>query len=160
MPNKSTVTYLLLFCTTWGDSYPILYAATHDIQRGPSTFSNAEPLQGNSFCHIYFTFAFLIQNNNNVIIISYFKSRVLIKWKYSLWHHLTYLQASLVPQTVKNLPIKQGPEFSPWVGKIPWRRAWQPTQGFLPGEFHRQRSLAGYSPWGRRVGHNWATKHY
>ena len=35
----------------------------------------------------------------------------------------------------------------PWVGKIPWRRAWQPTPAFLPGEPHGQRSLAGYSPW-------------
>ena len=39
------------------------------------------------------------------------------------------------------------PGFDPWVGKIPWRRAWQPTPIFLPGEFHGQRSLAGYSPW-------------
>ena len=38
--------------------------------------------------------------------------------------------------------------FDPWVGKIPWRRAWQPTPVFLPGEFHGQRSLAGYSPGG------------
>ena len=29
-----------------------------------------------------------------------------------------------------------------------WRRAWQPTPVFLPGKFHGQRSLAGYSPWG------------
>ena len=35
----------------------------------------------------------------------------------------------------------------PW--KIPWR-TWQPTPGFLPGESHGQRSLVGYSPWGRR----------
>ena len=34
--------------------------------------------------------------------------------------------------------------FSPRVGKIPWRRAWQPTPVFLPGESHGQRSLAGY----------------
>ena len=40
--------------------------------------------------------------------------------------------------------------FDPWVGKIPWRRAWQPTPVFLPGESHRQRSLAGYSPWGHK----------
>ena len=33
-------------------------------------------------------------------------------------------------------------------GKIPWRRKWQPTPVFLPGESHGQRSLAGYSPWG------------
>ena len=38
--------------------------------------------------------------------------------------------------------------FNPWVGKIPWRRAWQPTPVFLPGESHGQRSLAGYSPRG------------
>ena len=38
--------------------------------------------------------------------------------------------------------------FSPWVRKIPWRRKWQPTPVFLPGEFHGQKSLAGYSPWG------------
>ena len=36
--------------------------------------------------------------------------------------------------------------FEPWVGKIPWRRAWQPTQVFLPGEYHEQQSLAGYGP--------------
>ena len=38
--------------------------------------------------------------------------------------------------------------FSLWVGKIPWRRKWQPTPVFLPGESHGQRSLAGYSPQG------------
>ena len=37
-----------------------------------------------------------------------------------------------------------------WVGKIPWRRKWQPTSVFLPGESHGQRSLAGYSPWGHK----------
>ena len=38
--------------------------------------------------------------------------------------------------------------FSPWVGKIPWRREWLPTPVFLPGEPHRQRSLADNCPWG------------
>ena len=38
--------------------------------------------------------------------------------------------------------------FDPWVGKIPWRRKWQPTTVFFPGEFHGQRGLVGYSPWG------------
>ena len=37
---------------------------------------------------------------------------------------------------------------TPWVGKIPWRREWQPTPVFLPGESHGQRRLVGYSPWG------------
>ena len=38
--------------------------------------------------------------------------------------------------------------FNPQGGKIPWRRKRQPNPVFLPGEFHRQRSLVGYSPWG------------
>jgi len=33
--------------------------------------------------------------------------------------------------------------FNPWVGKIPWRKAWQPTPIFLPGKSHGKRSLAG-----------------
>ena len=40
--------------------------------------------------------------------------------------------------------------FNPWVGKVPWRRTWQPTPVFVPGESHGQRTLAGYSPWGRQ----------
>ena len=40
--------------------------------------------------------------------------------------------------------------FSPWVGKMPWRRKWQPTPVFLPGKSHGQRNLAGYNPWGRK----------
>ena len=40
--------------------------------------------------------------------------------------------------------------FNPRVRKIPWRRDWQPTPVFLPGEFHGQRSLVGYSSWGHK----------
>ena len=49
---------------------------------------------------------------------------------------------------VNNPPAVHEMWFHPWVGKIPRRRKWQPTSGFLPGESHGQRSLAGYSPWG------------
>ena len=55
--------------------------------------------------------------------------------------------------------------FDPWVGKMPWRRKWQPIPVFLPGESHGQRSLAGYTPWGHKesdmtkrlthTGYNW-----
>ena len=49
--------------------------------------------------------------------------------------------------------------FHPWVGKIPWRREWQPTPILLPEKSHGQRSLASYSPWGsQRVGHDLAIK--
>ena len=49
---------------------------------------------------------------------------------------------------MKNLPANAGDiiGFDPWVRKISWRRAWQPTPVFLPGESHGYRSLAGYSP--------------
>ena len=40
------------------------------------------------------------------------------------------------------------PGFDSWVGKIPWRRKWQPIPVYFPGESYGQRSLAGYSPWG------------
>ena len=61
-------------------------------------------------------------------------------------------RASLVAQMVKNPPAMQEtrPGFDPWVRKIPWRREWKPTPVLLPGEFHGQRRLAGYGPWGRR----------
>ena len=39
-------------------------------------------------------------------------------------------------------------EFNPWIRRIHWRKEWQSTPVFLPGEFHGQKSLAGYSPWG------------
>ena len=47
---------------------------------------------------------------------------------------------------VKNPPANAGGAFDPWVGKIPWSRKW-PAPVFLPGKFHGQRSLVGYSPW-------------
>ena len=45
----------------------------------------------------------------------------------------------------------------PLVYEMFWRRQWQPTPVLLPGKSHGWRSLVGYSPWGLRVGHNWAT---
>jgi len=51
---------------------------------------------------------------------------------------------------VKNLPAIQETrcEFDSWVGRIPWRRKWQPTPVFLPGKSHGQGSLTDYIPWG------------
>ena len=60
------------------------------------------------------------------------------------------LRASLVAQLVNGLLHCRWPGFDPRVGKIPWRRKWQPTPEFLPGEFHGQRTLVGYSPWGHK----------
>ena len=61
-----------------------------------------------------------------------------------------YLRASQVVPVVKNPPAIAGDieiRFNHWFGKIPWRRPWQSTPIFLPGESHGQRSLVGYSPW-------------
>ena len=51
---------------------------------------------------------------------------------------------------VKHLPKCRKPGFSLWVGKIPWRRKWQPTPVFLPGKSHGRKSLVSYSPRGRK----------
>ena len=53
-------------------------------------------------------------------------------------------------QMVKNLSATWETQFNPWVGKIPWRREWQPTPLSLPGKSHGQRSLAGYISWDRK----------
>ena len=44
--------------------------------------------------------------------------------------------------------------FNSLVGKIPWRRTWQPMPVFLPGKSHGQKSLEGYSPWACRFWKN------
>ena len=53
-------------------------------------------------------------------------------------------------QMVKNLLLMRETQVRSLDQKIPWRRAWQPTLVFLPGESHGQKSLAGYSPWGHK----------
>ena len=62
------------------------------------------------------------------------------------------MEAFQVALVVKNLPATAGDVkshgFHLWVWKIPWRRAWQPTPVFLPGEYHGQRSLVGHGPRG------------
>ena len=77
-----------------------------------------------------------------------------LKWRLSFYVHTIEMLVSK-PQTF--LWLCRGcriclrcrrPQFDPWVGKFLWRREWQPTLVFLPGEFHGQRSLVGFSPWG------------
>ena len=58
-----------------------------------------------------------------------------------------------VGSVIKYPPVNArdtGGWFNPWVGKIPWRRKWQPISVFMPGKSHGQRSLASYGPWGHR----------
>ena len=61
---------------------------------------------------------------------------------------------------VKN-PLANGGDAGsiPGLGKIPYRRKWQPTPIFLLGKSHGQRSLVSYNPWGcERVGHDLGAK--
>ena len=81
--------------------------------------------------------------------------QTLLKYNFGVY----FIRGFPVGSVVKNPSANVGDSFNPWVGKIPWRREWPPTPEFLPGEFHGQRSLVSYSPWGcRRAGHNLATK--
>ena len=69
-----------------------------------------------------------------------------------------YLLDFPISQMVKNLPAIQETQVWSWVQKIPWRRKWQPTSEFLPGESHGQRSLGGLQSMGsQRVEHDWVT---
>ena len=61
--------------------------------------------------------------------------------------HSTNISKYLVAQMVKNLPTMQETWLWHLIGKIPWRKEWQPTPVFLPGESHGQKSLVGYSSW-------------
>ena len=80
-------------------------------------------------------------------------TRLLPRWREMMHICILFAKSCMRIQlalAVKNLPANAGGckrhRFNPWVGKIPWRRARQPTAVFLPGESHGQRSLAGYSP--------------
>ena len=60
------------------------------------------------------------------------------------WEPLTFLKEIISPPS-RRADIRC---LGSWVRKITWRREWQPTPVFLPEEFHGQRSLVSYSPWG------------
>ena len=70
-------------------------------------------------------------------------------------HRRPPVWASLGAQMVKFLPAmwETWVQFLGWEDPD-WRREWQPTPVFLPGEFHGQRNLEGYNPWGGRVRHD------
>ena len=76
----------------------------------------------------------------------------MVKEKNLLWSLfiLGFPGGSVVKNLSANAGKSQRHRLDPWVGKMPWRRKWQPTPVFLPGESHGQRSLAGYSPSGHK----------
>ena len=66
-----------------------------------------------------------------------------------LFGRVIHYRASQLALVAKNPPARAGDTthgFHPWAGKVPWRRKWQPTPVFLPGESHGRRSLLRCSP--------------
>ena len=74
-----------------------------------------------------------------------------ILFHYGLLHDSKYING--LPWQLRQWGIHlqcRRQRLDPWVGKILWKRKWQPALVFLPGESHGQRNLAGYSPWGHK----------
>ena len=76
-----------------------------------------------------------------------------------IWQHIAFYWASLVAQMVKNLPALQETQIQPLGQKDPPEKGMAPVLVLLPGEYHGQSSLAGYSPWGQKELDTTATKH-
>ena len=125
----------------------------------PSIFPSIRVYSNESALHIrwpkYWSFSFSISPSNEHPGLISFK----MDWldllavqgalKSLLQHHSSKASNSSVLSFLHNLTLTSIHDYIySWVGKIPWRRAWQPTPVFLHGEFHGQRSLVGCSPWG------------
>ena len=80
-----------------------------------------------------------LSSNNNTFLSLFSQD-----WGY------TYIKSRRLPRQISGKEPSCQSSFDPWLGKIPWRKKWQPTPIFLPGEHNGQRSLAGYSPWDHR----------
>ena len=86
-----------------------------------------------------------LENSMAYIVLGVAKSRTRLS-DFHFQHMQTTFRTSLAGQTVKRLPTMWRSGFNPWVGKILWRREWQPTPVLLPGKSHGRL----HSPWGRK----------
>ena len=99
---------------------------------------NQSPLDTEGWLYMYSGILFIYEKEGNAAIFE----NIDRSWE--------YYRASLVVRGYSICLECRRPGFDPWVGKIPWRRKWQPTPVLLPGESHGVRSLVGYSSWGRK----------
>ena len=81
--------------------------------------------------------------------LSHWTTREVTKW---IWFNLKkgFPSSTSVKEHTCQCRRHKSHRLNSWVGKIPWRRKWQPTPIFLSGESHGQRSLVVYSPWGHK----------
>ena len=123
---------------------------------GISDFLEEISSLSHSIVFLYFFALFAEEAFLSFFLFFFFEEGFLISPCYSL--ELCIPGSSVV----KNPPATQELRrcgFDSWVGKIPWRMEWQLTPVFLLGESHGQRTMAGYSPWGCWVRHDWTTWH-
>ena len=83
-----------------------------------------------------------------ILLLKFISHNCMNKWHYFCplevtWRSWKIVDVCTTPVTARDMRHR----FDPWVRKIPWRRAWQSSPVFLPGESLGQRSLMGYSPW-------------
>ena len=103
--------------------------------------SRASVLQCSAFFMVHISPSYMTTGKTIVLTIQ----TLLAKWCFCFLIHCPFPGSS-----ERNcLPCRIS-GFSPWVGKIPQRREWQPTPVFLPRQLHGQRSLADYTLWGRK----------
>ena len=99
---------------------------------------NASVLQHSAFFMVQLLHLYMTIGKTIALTVQTFVGKVMSL----LFNMLSRFVIAFLPRS-KHLLIS-------WIRKIPCRGAWQPTPAFLPGESHGQRSLTGYSPWGRR----------
>ena len=88
------------------------------------------------------------EQRNWTIFMTQGWNQLLLYWQTAFLKKLV-IRVTVVAQTVKTLLTMWETEVCSW-GRISWRREWLPTALFLPGEFHGQKSLEGYSPGGHK----------
>ena len=135
-------------CSVVSDSLPPPWTATRQAPLSME-FSRQEYWSGQPFL---FQGIFLTQWSTQLFCIT---GRF-----FNIWPPLILPGLPWWLSMVKCLSIMRQTQFNPWVRKIPWRRKWQPTPVFLPGEVHGQRSLEDYSPQGRKESHTTDRLHF
>ena len=109
--------------------------------------SKASVLWCSAFFMVQLSHLYMTAGKTIALSIQTFVGRVmslLFSMLFSIFRFVYGFQVVLEPACQCRRPKRQG--FSSWVGRIPWRKAWQPTPVFLPGESHGQRNLVGYEP--------------
>ena len=110
---------------------------------------------GTTLCHDLWIVWELKKAKEYVMEITLKIFRIFSPYLASFFQNITYIVqykewASLLAQMERICLHCRRLRLDPWVGKIPWRREWLPTPVFLLGEFHGQRNLEGYHPWGHK----------